>query len=59
METVKNAMKWLARLLGILVLVVLVVGLFIRLLFGGGRRLEDRTTDARLPGSVLEVNGRS
>ena len=55
METVKNAMKWLARLLGILVLVVLVVGLVIRLLFGGGRRLEDRTADARLPGSVLEV----
>jgi sugar lactone lactonase YvrE len=44
-----------ARRLAVLGVILLVVALLVRLKFGGGRRLEDRTTAPRLPVSALEV----
>src|SRR5207247_6445224 len=48
-------MRLLTRILGVtaVLLIVLVVGLRVR--FGGGQRLEDRTTAPMLPASALEV----
>lgn len=44
----------LIRLLVFLVAVFLTLALCIFIIFGGGRRLEDRTTSPTLPGSALE-----
>jgi sugar lactone lactonase YvrE len=48
-------MRALARILAIAVVGLAVLALVVRLLFGGGRRLEDRTGDPILPASALEV----
>jgi sugar lactone lactonase YvrE len=42
------------RLLVVLAVLVLTLALCVLIIFGGGRRLEDRTTSATLPGSALE-----
>lgn len=47
-------LRRLARLLVVLVAVVATVALCIFIIFGGGRRLEDRTTAPTLAGSMLE-----
>ena len=48
-------MRQLVRFMAILVAVVLVLFTGLRLLFGGGQRLEDRTTTPALPAAALEV----
>ncbi len=48
-------MKRLAYILGILAAAVVVLALAVRVLFGGGRRLEDRTGSPVLPPSALQV----
>ena len=48
-------MRRLVRLVAILIAVVLVLFTGLRLVFGGGRRLEDRTTAPALPASTIEV----
>jgi sugar lactone lactonase YvrE len=48
-------MKLLGYVLAILVAVLVVLALVIRLIFGGGERLEDRTGAPVLPASALEV----
>ena len=48
-------MSRLLRIVSILVALVLVGFIALRLLFGGGQRLPDRTTAPALPGSALEV----
>jgi len=48
-------MKRLVRWLGVLVVLLLGLDLVVHLLFGRGRRLEDRTAAPVLPGSALEV----
>jgi sugar lactone lactonase YvrE len=48
-------MRRIGRVLAFLVGILLVVAVVVRILFGGGRRLEDRTTAPELPGSALEV----
>ena len=48
-------MRRFVRVLAIVVVLAVAAAIGVRLVFGGGRRLEDRTTDPALPGSVLEV----
>lgn len=48
-------MHRLVRIIGLLLAVVVVLFLGLRLLLGGGTRLEDRTTASTLPASALEV----
>jgi sugar lactone lactonase YvrE len=48
-------MRRLGYVLAFLVAVLVLLALVVRLVFGGGERLEDRTGDPVLPGSVLEV----
>jgi sugar lactone lactonase YvrE len=48
-------MKWLTRILAVLTGLLAVVILGVWVTFGGGERLENRTTTPSLPGSVLEV----
>jgi sugar lactone lactonase YvrE len=48
-------MRRLVRAAGYLLFGLVVLLVAVRLLFGGGRRLEDRTTAPALPGSALEV----
>ena len=43
-----------ARIVAVAVACLLAAVIAMRILFGGGRRLEDRTTDPKLPGSALE-----
>ena len=52
---VKFEMKWLAYILAGIAAVVVTLVLAVRLLLGGGQRLEDRTTAPALPSSVLQV----
>jgi sugar lactone lactonase YvrE len=48
-------MKLLTRITGVLIALVLVLVVTIRVLFGGGQRLDDRTTAPVLPASALEL----
>lgn len=48
-------MRRLVRIVAILVAVIVVLFTGLRLLFGGGKRLEDRTTAPALPASAIEV----
>ena len=48
-------MKRAAYILAVLAVVLLLLAIAVRLTFGGGRRLEDRTTAPALPASALEV----
>ena len=48
-------MRRLGYVLAILVAALLLLALVVRLVFGGGQRLEDRTGEPALPGSALEV----
>ena len=48
-------MKLLTRITGVLIALVLVLIATIRVLFGGGQRLDDRTTAPVLPASALEL----
>jgi len=48
-------MRRFVRILAVVVLLLLLGVLGIRLKFGGGMRLDDRTSVPRLPGSALEV----
>lgn len=48
-------MKWLAYILAGVAAVVVALLLAVRLVLGGGQRLEDRTTAPVLPASVLQV----
>jgi len=48
-------MKILSRILATLAVVVLVLLLVVRVKFGGGLRLDDRTSEPRLPASALEL----
>lgn len=48
-------MKLLGRIIGVLIALLLVLLVAIRVFFGGGRRLEDRTTEPVLPRSALEL----
>ena len=48
-------MARLVRLIAVFVALLFVVAICLRLVFGGGERLEDRTTAPVLPGSSLEV----
>lgn len=51
----KGSMRRLVRPLGILAGLLIVLVVAIRLTFGGGKRLEDRTGPPTLPASALEV----
>lgn len=48
-------MRFLARALLVLAALAMLALIAVRLLFGGGHRLEDRTAAPLLPGSVLQV----
>jgi len=48
-------MKLLTRITGVLIALVFVLIVTIRVLFGGGQRLDDRTTAPVLPASALEL----
>ncbi len=51
----KTRMSFFARALLVLAAIAMLALIAVRLLFGGGRRLEDRTAAPLLPGSVLQV----
>ncbi|HLK11512.1 MAG TPA: L-dopachrome tautomerase-related protein [Candidatus Binatia bacterium] len=47
-------MRWIARILAVVVLIAVALAAGLRLTLGGGRYLEDRTTAPELPAAALE-----